>query len=102
MTISRDNRRVRRSITTLRDAKEFIRTSGSPVFDDMRSMNFVQVPTEYPGMLPEGFKMNIDGDFGTTVDLHREGSIVIDRTAKPGLFDSCLNDFMLLKSRRPL
>lgn len=93
-------RRQRRSIVNLRDTVPFLRTEGSPLFNDQFTYSdtpkTVKQLVEYPSMAPVSLKSNLSNEDPTAVaEIYSSGGIQIERSFSPELSDSILYDSLV-------
>jgi len=94
-------RRQNKSVLPLRDSVSFVRTGGSSLFDDQKTISFTTQTIRYPSMMPNSFMTNSNSsDVPSVLELYSSGSISVSRTVTPGLFDSVFNDSSIESSRR--
>lgn len=98
-------RRQNRSIVSLRDSESFVNRTERTYFDDRYTIPLpqegVKAKIEYPTMLPVGVELQSSGDPFSLIELHRSGSIVVERNGiTHGLYDDVLHDSILDGKRR--
>lgn len=100
-----NRRRQNRSIVPTRDAVSFVRTGGSSLFDDQKTVTTVSTSStqliEYPSMVPvHNITTSLDDPY-SLIDLYSSGSIRVERTGvTPGLMDGVLYDSIVDGMRR--
>lgn len=84
-------KRGRRSVMPLRDARSFIAESGP--FDEKTILLFIPQDIQYPEMMPEDYMTSLETPKSESISkLYHSGSITVNRSYLPGMFDSILND----------
>lgn len=94
---NRDNRRRKRSITSLRDASSFIKENSG--FNDTNTINFSTQAIEYPSMLPTNYAGSIMNDTIRS-EVYKSGAIQVSGSLRPNLCDVVLVDSILSAQKR--
>jgi hypothetical protein len=93
-----ESKKQNRSIIKARDERSFL--SSGATFNDLSTVSFIAQSVEYPSMIPSSFlSSSITALSSSASEICRGGGIRVQRTTKPGLFDSALNDSIILTER---
>lgn len=91
-------RKQNKSIITIRDESSFI--SSDSQFNDLKTVTCNQQSIEYPSMIPSALlTSSIQVLSKSSAEICTINGIRVERTIKPGMFDSSLKDSIILTER---